>query len=202
MGSQSATSQEKAVARTDEELILAFQGGREDAFSDLVRRYKDPLMNFAFRFLGDFDDADDVVQETFIRVYRNKHAYTPVAKFSTWIYTIAGNLAKSRLKSRNRHALFSISRSRSDDDGGPYEIPDTRYAADAAAESAITSGLIQRALDKLSAKYKEIVLLCDVQELTYEEVCNITGLNMGTVKSRLNRARAKLKELLKEIEHG
>src|SRR5437879_422409 len=87
-------------AQTDEELIKAFQNGREEAFSALVGKYKHQLMNFVYRYLGDYDDADDVVQETFVRVFRHKDSYEPVAKFSTWIYTIASNLAKSQLRRR------------------------------------------------------------------------------------------------------
>jgi len=186
------------ASETDEELILQFQQGAERAFNLLVGRYKDPLTNFVYRFLGDYDEADDVVQETFIRLSRSKLAYRPVAKFSTWLYTIAANLARTQLSRRKRHSFFSLSRPRGDE-GAPAEIPDTRYAADSMAESTLTSGLIEDALNKLPAKYREVVILCDIQELSYEEICLITGANMGTVKSRLSRGRSRLQELLKGI---
>src|SRR6267143_1100728 len=95
------------AAPTDEELIGAFQRGDARAFDALVGRYKDQLTNFAFRFLGDFDEADDVVQETFIRVYRKGGAYRPIARFSTWIYTIAANLAKTHLRQSFARWWFS-----------------------------------------------------------------------------------------------
>src|SRR5215510_583008 len=91
---------------TDEELIAEFQHDNEAAFTELVQRFKDPLTNFAYRFLGDWDDCYDVVQETFIRVYRRRHSYKPIAKFSTWIYTIASNLAKSQLRRKKFNSLF------------------------------------------------------------------------------------------------
>lgn len=193
------TQGETLAGDSDNELILAFQQGREEAFNTLVGRYKDPLINFVYRFLGDYDEADDVVQETFIRLYRNKHAYKPVAKFSTWLYTIAGNLARTQLRRRKRLSLFSLGRSNRGEGMPPYEIPDSGPPADAAAESAITDGIIQKALMKISPKYREIVLLSDIQELSYEEICKITGLNIGTVKSRLNRGRSHLRLLLKDL---
>ncbi len=185
-------------AESDEELIAAYQQGRDDAFTILVGRYKNQLMNFAFRYLGDYDEADDVVQETFVRVFRHKDSYQPVARFSTWIYTIASNLAKTEL--RKRRSLFSLGRlRRRTKDEEDREIPDNRYAADALAERSVKQALIQKALNSIHPKYREVVVLCDIQEMSYEEICAVTGLNIGTVKSRLNRGRARLREILKDI---
>ncbi len=97
------------LEKSDEELILEFQKTNSIAiYNELVRRYKDPLMNFIFKFVGSKDLAEDILQETFFRLYRNKDYYTTVAKFSTWIYTIAANLAKTELRRRNRRLFFSI----------------------------------------------------------------------------------------------
>lgn len=186
--------------RSDEELIAAYQQGLEEAFDVLVSRFKDPLTNFVYRFLGDFDECDDVVQETFVRVFRNKHLYKPQAKFSTWIYTIAANLAKTRLRQQERRRTLSFSPMwRKEDDQRDYDIPDTRYAADRDAESALTNERIQKALNAISAKYREVVILRDIQELSYEEIVEVTGLKIGTVKSRINRGRAMLQKLLKDV---
>lgn len=187
------------VAPTDEELIGAFQRGDASAFDALVGRYKDQLTNFAFRFLGDFDEADDVVQETFIRVYRKGETYRPVARFSTWIYTIASNLAKTHLRRMKRGSLFSLSRGREGGDERDYEIPDDGNSADRQAERSLEAAIIQKALDSIPAKYREAVVLSDIQDLTYEEICEITNLNIGTVKSRLNRGRGMLKRLLHSL---
>jgi len=188
--------------QTDEELIAAFQQGSVRAFNVIVARYKNPLTNFVYRFVGDLDECDDIVQETFIRVFRNKHAYTPRAKFSTWIYTIASNLAKSRLRQRDRHRVFSLSSLWSSEEGGrEMEIPDNRYAADRDAESHLKLDRIQKALNTISPKYREVVVLRDVQELSYDEIARVTGLNLGTVKSRIKRGRMMLQTLLKDIIH-
>jgi RNA polymerase sigma-70 factor (ECF subfamily) len=189
--------------RTDEDLIAAFQQGDRDAFSLLVGRYKHPLVNFVYRFVGDYDQADDVVQETFIRLYQKADAYKPVAKFSTWLYTIAANLARTALRSRSRHGMFSLHRKRTGEGEGEreVEIRDDRYPADAMAEAALRQKIIQRALNELPEQYREVVILYDIQELSYEEICSITGMNMGTLKSRLNRGRTRLQELLKELAH-
>jgi len=195
----SGTENRPTAVQSDEELIALFQDGDEAAFSILVGRYKDALVNFAFRFLGDYDEADDVAQETFVRVYRNKLAYRPVAKFSTWLYTIASNLSKTALRRRKRSMFFSLTR-KTDEGETSVDIPDMTYAADARAETALKQGIIQDALNAIPAKYREVVVLCDVQELTYEEICEITRLNIGTVKSRLNRGRARLQELLKDLK--
>jgi len=187
------------AAPTDEELIGAFQRGDARAFDALVGRYKDQLTNFAFRFLGDFDEADDVVQETFIRVYRKGGAYRPIARFSTWIYTIAANLAKTHLRRLKRRSLFSLNRGREGSDEGDYDIPDDRNPADRQAERSLEAAIIQKALDSIPAKYREVVVLSDIQDLSYEEICDITHLNIGTVKSRLNRGRGMLKRLLHSL---
>ncbi len=185
--------------QSDEELIAAFQQGRQDAYNLLVGRYKDPLINFVYRYLGDYDQADDVVQETFIRLYYKKDTYKPIAKFSTWIYTIATNLAKTQLRNRKRRVIFSLTRRGEEEREMQHEIPDERYAADSVADSSLKQEIIQKALNSIPEKYREAVILCDIQELSYEEICAITGLNIGTVKSRLNRGRTRLQELLKEL---
>lgn len=185
--------------RSDEELIAAFQQGQIEAFNILVGRYKNPLLNFVHRYLGDYDQADDVVQETFIRLYQKSASYRPIAKFSTWIYTIATNLAKTQLRDRSRKGIFSLTRSKGDEKERDFEIRDDRYPADQLAESNIKQEIIQRALNSLPEQYREAVILCDIQELTYEEICAITGMNMGTLKSRLNRGRAQLQGLLKDL---
>jgi RNA polymerase sigma-70 factor (ECF subfamily) len=185
---------------TDEALIGSFQEGNEAAFTIIVGRYKDPLVNFVYRYLGDYSDADDVVQETFVRLYNNRHAYKPIAKFSTWLYTVAANLAKTQLRRRKRMFAFSRTRGSDEERDAPVEIPDQGESTDARADRALRQELIQRALDELPPKFREAVVLCDIQDLSYEEICAITGVNIGTVKSRLSRGRALLQKLLKNVK--
>lgn len=183
---------------TDEELILEFQqNDTVGAFEILVQRYKNPLMNYVFRFLGDYETSTDVVQETMIKVYKNKDSYKSIAKFSTWIYTIAGNLARTEYQRRKRRTIFSINSYGEDEE--TYDIPDEQYRPDVAADSEIKDKIIQDALTKVSDAYRNVVILRDVQGLSYEEIAEITGISVGTVKSRINRGRAQLQKLLKDI---
>lgn len=183
---------------TDEELILEFQQNNTvEAFEILVKRYKNPLTNYVFRFLGDTESSADVVQETMVKVYRNKDSYKSIAKFSTWIYTIAGNLAKTELQRRKRRNLFSISSYGEDNE--TFDIPDEQYQPDRMTDSGIKDEIIQKALLKVSDAYRDMVILRDIQELSYEEIAEITGITVGTVKSRINRGRAQLQKLLKDI---
>ena len=183
---------------TDEELIKDFQDNNTmEAYELLVKRYKDPLMNFVYRFVGDRDVCTDVVQDTMIKFYLNKDSYRSFAKFSTWIYTIAGNLAKNELKRRRRRTILSID---NNDDEKSIQIEDKAFLApDRATDSEIKNEIIQNALLKVKPVYREVVILRDIQDLSYEEISEITGLAIGTVKSRINRGRAHLQKLLKNI---
>jgi RNA polymerase sigma-70 factor (ECF subfamily) len=183
---------------SDEELIEEFQQKNTlKAFEILVQRYKNPLTNFVYRFLGDYEACTDVVQETMIKFYRNKDSYKSIAKFSTWIYTIAGNLAKTEYQRRRRRQIFSINSYGEEKEN--YEIPDESYKPDVITDSGIKDKLIQDALLKVSTAYREAVILRDIQELSYEEIAEIMGIEVGTVKSRINRGRAQLRKLLKDI---
>ena len=183
---------------SDEELILEFQqNNTERAFEILVQRYKNPLVNFVYRFLGDYETCLDVVQETFIKVYRYKNSYISIAKFSTWIYTIAGNLAKTEYQRRKRRKFFSINSYGENKE--TLDIPDERYRPDIATDSGIKDKIIQKALLKVSPVYREVLILRDIQGLSYEEISEIMGITTGTVKSRINRGRSQLQKLLKDI---
>jgi RNA polymerase sigma-70 factor (ECF subfamily) len=183
---------------SDEELILEFQkNNTEDAFNILVQRYRNPLTNYVFRYLGDYEACSDVVQETMIKVFRYKDAYSSVAKFSTWVYTIAGNLAKTEYRRQRRRNFFSISDF--GEEHKPYDLPDENYRPDVITDSGIRDEIIQKALGKVKETYREAVILRDIQGLSYEEISEILGVNEGTVKSRINRGRAQLQILLKSI---
>jgi len=183
---------------TDEELIAQFQNGDQKAFDIIVGRYKDPLINFIYHFLGDRIDAEDVVQETFLRVYRNKHLYRNIAKFSTWIYTIASNLAKTELRRRRRRRLLPLSQIGFDDKD--FELPDEEMQTpEGIVDSEMHNQIIQHEIDALPVKFKEVVVLRDVQEFSYEEISQILGIPIGTVKSRVNRGRLRLQKKLKHL---
>jgi len=183
---------------TDEELIKEFQDNNTlEAYEILVRRFKDPLTNFVYRFVGDRDACTDIVQDTMIKFYLNKDSYKSFAKFSTWIYTIAGNLAKNELKRRRRRTILSLT---NDDEERTIQIEDKKFVApDRAADSEIKGEIVQKALMKVKPVYREVVILRDIEGLSYEEIAEITDLSIGTVKSRINRGRTQLQHLLKDI---
>lgn len=191
----------KLTELTDEQLIKEFQDNNTpEAYEILVRRFKDPLTNFVFRFVGDRDVSTDIVQDTMIKFYLNKDSYKSFAKFSTWIYTIAGNLAKNELKRRKRRKIYSLDDTFDDDESKKLQIEDKSYfEPDRIADSNLKSTIIQRALMKVKPVYREVVILRDIEEFSYEEIAEITGLSIGTVKSRINRGRTQLQKLLKNI---
>ncbi len=191
-----------STAISDEELMERFQVGDESAFVTLVHRYKDPLTNFVFRLIGELDEAHDIVQETFLRVYSHKDLYsTPLAKFSTWLYRIALNLTTSALRRETRRRrylkhgqLAGFAASRPD-----REVLDTRQSPESHVDSSLKLQIVQDALMRISPLFREVIVLRDIQSLTYEEIAETTGLEMGTIKSRISRGRAQLQKLLRDI---
>ncbi len=180
---------------SDEDLIERFQKGDYYAFDLIVQRYKDQLQNFIYRFVGSQEEAEDIVQETFLRVYRKRKAYKRIAKFSTWIYTIAGNLARTELRRRKHRKLFSVTDMGYED--RDYEISDEAYNPEHQVDGLIQEEIIQKEINDLSPKFREVIILRDVQELSYEEISKIIKVPIGTVKSRVNRGRLKLQSRLK-----
>jgi len=183
---------------TDEKLISDFQNGDEEAYSEIVRRYKDKLSNFLFRYLGNYDDSQDIAQDTLVKVYVSKHLYKEVAKFSTWIYTIAINLAKTKLAKKRKFKVVFFG-GKSGEDEYELDVPDEAYSPDVSANGKLQNYYIQRALKAIPEKYRRLVILRDIEDFAYEEICEIERLPMGTVKSRINRGREKLQALLKNI---
>ena len=148
---------------SDEDLMSQFQMGTVEAFDILVSRYKDPLTNYIYRFLGDMKECEDLLQETFLRVYRNRHSYRRIAKYSTWLYTIAGNLARSEYRKRKRRRLYSLQSVNRDDEEYEVEIPDETFSPDKHTESTIQDFFIQEALRQIPEEFREVVVLRDVQ---------------------------------------
>ncbi|HEY5533622.1 MAG TPA: sigma-70 family RNA polymerase sigma factor [Ignavibacteria bacterium] len=183
---------------TDEQLIGEFKEGNNDAYSEIVIRYKDRLVNFLFRYTGNKDDSEDLAQDAFIKLYRSKHLYQEIAKFSTWFYTIAINIAKTSLKKKSRMSTLSISDYDPENDKD-FDIPAATIEPDVQANASIENEYIQKAINSLEETYREAIILRDIQDLDYEEIANTLNVPIGTVKSRINRGREKLKVLLKDI---
>jgi len=181
---------------SDEELMVIFQKGDNFAFDELVKRYKQPLANFVYRFTSNYDESLDIVQDTFVKVFNNKDYYQNVAKFSTWLYTIASNLAKTSIKRKKRFKLFSNNLFKNKDEEFEVEYPDTDIRPDENTDNKLRAEIVQKALSKIALHYREVVILRDIMELSYDEISEITKLPKGTVKSRINRGRLVLKEYL------
>ncbi len=183
---------------SDEDLMEHLQSGYEAAFSELVTRYQDRIHHFIFRYTKNTQDSEDLVQETFMRVYRCRDSYQRIARFSTWLYTIAGNLVKTHYRKEKRMQLVSINGSNTvDKPEAKWELPDDSFCPDQVVENDMILSHVKEAVNMLSDEFKQIVIMRDIQNLSYEEIMEITGLPMGTVKSRINRARVKLQESLK-----
>ena len=190
--------QQSPFVYTDEQLIARFQSGDERAYIELVNRYRDRLINFVFPFLGDFEQAEDVVQETMLKLYEKKHYYREIAKFSTWIYTIARNLANTELRKKKRRKTTYISRMTKDD--RQYEIPAVQADLNQNLQNEFIRDRIHEAIKELPEHFKTVIILRDIQELSYDDISNIVGVPLGTVKSRINRARLQLQAELQDLK--
>src|SRR5574340_722943 len=175
----------------DSELVAAFLGGEERAFQELVERYQTRLLNFIYRTIGDRERGEDLVQEVFIRVYRHMHRFDPSKKFSTWVYTIASNLAKNELRNRARNPLvfFQTIRKNWQDEDRPLQFEDSASRPDDLYRKRHLRELVERSVAQLPDHHRQVFVLRELEGKSYEEIAEITGCNLGTVKSRLNRAR-------------
>lgn len=183
---------------TDVELIAKAISGREDGFEELVRRYQRPITNYVFRMLSDYDASLDVTQEVFIKVYNSLSRYSSEYKFSTWLYRIAHNAAIDYIRRRSPNEL-SIETENKD---GAYQLqiesPNPTPEQDRERSEWRTE--IEAVVKCLPAVYRELILLRHSQDLSYDEIAEITGLPLGTVKNRLFRAREMMREIF--IERG
>jgi len=180
---------------TDEELILRFQDGDEQAYIELVKRYKDKLINFVFRLVNDRDQSEDIIQDTMLKLYTHKHYYKNIAKFSTWIYTIAGNFAKTELRKKKTRKVTNNSQLGPED--RDYDPPSRDASPQKLVERSFINDKIHEAIDRLPEHFKVVTVLRDLEKLPYEEISLIVDVPLGTVKSRINRARLQLQKDLK-----
>lgn len=185
---------------SDNQLIESAKAGDEAAFSEIVSRYRNPLTNYLYRMLADYEEAVDLAQESFVRVYFALERYRTDHAFSTYIYRIATNLAISELRKRKRRRVLSMTGLF---DFGEGETADLEPAdirptpAERVADDERTRA-IEKALASLPEKYRAPVVLRDVEERSYEEIAEILGLELGTTKSRISRGRAVLREKLEK----
>ncbi len=196
-----AEVREKSVSakrESDHQLIEATKKGDEAAFAEIVNRYRNPLTNYIFRMLNDYEEAVDLAQETFVRVYFAIERYHTDYAFSTYIYRIATNLAISEIRKKRRRKLLSLTGFFQSEEGEAQEFhpPDTRSLPDEDLVEDERSRTIRKAIAALPDKYRAPIVLREIQELSYEEIAQILGLGLGTTKSRISRARALLRDKL------
>jgi RNA polymerase sigma-70 factor (ECF subfamily) len=185
---------------SDHALLEATRTGDEDAFAELVGRYRNQITSYIYRMTNDYDGAVDLAQETFVRVYRAADRYQQSHAFSTYIYRIATNLAISELRKRKRRRLVSLTGFFLSNDGAePREFnpPDERPLQDTEMVDAERRNAVQRAISTLPEKYRAPLILRDVEGRSYEEISRILDTSEGTVKSRISRARGFLREKMK-----
>ncbi len=185
---------------SDEQLMLRVGKGDKRAFDEIVRRYTRRMVNLSYQIVADRDLAEDIAQETFLRAYKSASRYRQISKFSTWLYTIAINLCRNELR-RRKFKMLSLEgmAERDDDDKLRVDIADEKLKPDLDFERRETGRLVREAVAKLPEKFKTPLVLRDIQELSYEEIGEILNLPEGTVKSRINRGRLRVKEILKPL---
>ena len=179
---------------TDEQLMKMFQNGDESAYNQLITKYKDRILNYIINYIGDYESAQDLAQDTFVKVYIKKQSYREIAKFSTWLYTIAGNLAKTELRKIKRRKTYSVSALSKDDKEFVLKVPEKDTVDE--TEEYGQSEFMQSALLKLDDDFRNIIILREIQGTSYEIISKILKLPLGTVKSRLNRGKLKLRDIL------
>ena len=187
----------------DSALIKAIQEGDKGGFDELVLRHKDKVFNLCYRFLGDHQEANDLAQETFIKVYGSLKKFRMESSFSTWLYRIAVNTCKNRVKSleyRFKKRMKRLDSQEVTNGNNPsFEIADESQSPLIAFEEKERALIIQKAIDSLPEAKKTMVLLRDIEGLSYDEIVEVTGLNLGTVKSKLARARSDLRKKLRPL---
>jgi RNA polymerase sigma-70 factor (ECF subfamily) len=199
-----AASQETPFLQDeDRELIERCLAGREEAFDELVVRFQNMVFNLAWRFMGETQEAEDLTQEVFLKVFRSLRGFRGASSLKTWIYRITTNLALNRLKfnkRRRQNRQVSLDQAPAEDMPNLSEmVPDRRPGPEQRMHARQIESRLQEALDGLSDDQKAIVILRDVEGLSYEEIADALDVNIGTVKSRLARGRAGIQAMMKDM---
>jgi RNA polymerase sigma-70 factor (ECF subfamily) len=176
----------------DSDLVTTALSGHERGFEELVRRYQRPISAYVYRMVGDYDAALDLTQEIFIKIYGSLARYRPEFKFSTWIYKIAHNCAVDYLRRHNGRELSL----QAGIEGDSYDLPleSGRLTPEQESERKERRLEIESVVRSLPAAYRELIILRHSQDMTYEEIVEVTGLPLGTVKNRLFRARDMMRQ--------
>lgn len=190
------------VMQTDTTLIARCQKADIAAFNEIVARYKGKIYNYLYRMTGSAEDAEDLTQEVFVRMYTNIHTFRAEASLSTWLFRIAGNLCVDafRRKKKERSLVSSLDTplySDDEDSNATRDVPDMTTAPETLLSRKELGGQIEIALKKLPPKLRSAVILHDIEGLAYEEIATVEKIPLGTVKSRIFNARVALREYLR-----
>ncbi|MEI6777200.1 MAG: sigma-70 family RNA polymerase sigma factor [Chloroflexales bacterium] len=188
------------MSNEEQHLIESAQRGDVDSFNQLVRLYEMRVYNLCYRMLGDPDAAADTAQDTFISAYRHLDRFRG-GMFRAWLLRIATNACYDALRARKRRPSTSLQAlGNADDDGVGFDLPDQGEQPDDVALRHELAAAITRGLADLPEDQRLVIILSDIQGMAYEEIAAVTGANLGTVKSRLSRGRAKLRDILRAGE--
>jgi len=191
-----AISPDNFASLADSDLVVRAIAGREESFEELVRRYQRPLVAYVYRMVGDYDAALDLTQEVFIKVYGSLARYRSEFKFSTWIYRIAHNAAVDHLRRGNNARLEKLEQE--SESGGLYEKPlaSNQPSPEMLSERAERRAEIEEVVERLPPAYRELIVLRHALDFSYDEIAEVTGLPLGTVKNRIFRAREAMRSEL------
>ncbi len=184
----------------DEDLIALVQQGQKRAYDELVRRFKGRLFSFILRMVADPVEAEELAQDTLIRAYIHADKYREIARFSTWLFTIATNLVRNRIRKRKRTPyMLNLDPAPLSDDDIPLDPPDPHADPTLLLEGRELGDLMDEATAQIPEKYRIPFLLREVEQLSYDEIQQVTGLKLGTVRSRINRARNRFRANIKPL---
>ena len=200
MNAQAASLKSLTAASGDADLVVRALAGREDGFEELVRRYQRPIVAYVYRMVGDYDSALDLAQEVFIKVYNSLGRYRPEFKFSTWIYRIAHNASIDHLRRAGNARTEEMEVE--GEGGSTYSKPIASKSPtpEQETERGERRAEIEEVVRQLPPAYRELIVLRHSHDLSYDEIAEVTGLPLGTVKNRIFRARECMRELL--VERG
>ena len=192
----------KEFGDSDESLMILFRQDNEDAFRILFDRYCARIINFAFRFLNSKEDAEDITQEVFVRIYRKKLIYNPKSPFRPWLYSIVSHLVSNKLRDKKRHPHHSLDWTATDEEGNEFSVEPIEMGTSSESVQSERTELtrsVQSAVQALPQNQRAAVLLAKFEGLSYEEIAAAMGLSLSSVTSLLFRARQTLKEALSEF---
>ncbi len=189
------------MASEELRLVTAAQRGDVESFNALVRLYEGRVYNLCYRMLGDADGAADATQDSFLAAFRNLRVFRG-GSFRSWLFRIATNACYDVLRARKRRPAISLDATiaAAEEDAAPLQIADSGESPDEYALRRELAHAIERGLVELPEDQRLVVILCDLQGLAYDEIAEVTGANLGTVKSRLSRGRARLRDILRQGE--